>query len=75
MSRQMESRGSDRQHQSINQVFSSKTGEQQITGEDFYDMVSDISRSMTDYCAKRPKAAALALISLGFFIGWKIKPW
>jgi len=75
MSRQMESRGSDRQHQSINQVFSSKTGEQHVTGEDFYDMVSDISRSMTDYCAKRPKAAALALISLGFFIGWKIKPW
>jgi len=71
----MESRGSDRHDQSINQVFSSKTGEQHVTGEDFYDMVSDISRSMTDYCAKRPKAAALALISLGFFIGWKIKPW
>ena len=75
MSRQMESRGSDRQQKSENQLFSSKIGEQHVTGEDFYDMVSDVSRSMTDYCAKRPKAAALALLCLGFFVGWKIKPW
>ena len=47
----------------------------EVTGEDFYDMISDVSKSMSEYCAKRPKAAALALITVGFFLGWKIKPW
>ena len=75
MSRQMESRVSDRQQQkSIQSVFQN-SGDHHPTGEDFYDMVSDVSKSMADYCAKRPKAAALALLAVGFFLGWKIKPW
>jgi len=71
----MESRGSDSQQQKANKSFSQKNSDQAVTGEDFYDMVSDVSKSMSDYCAKRPKAAALALLSIGFFLGWKIKPW
>jgi len=75
MNRQAESRTSDRQQQTTNRLVSPKTDEPHITGEDFYDMVSDVSKSMSDYCAKRPRAAALALLAVGFFLGWKIKPW
>lgn len=75
MSKQMETRGGERPQQKTYQAFSQKNGDQNITGEDFYDMISDVSKSMSDYCAKRPKAAALALIAVGFFLGWKIKPW
>ena len=76
MSRQIESRGADRQQQQkLNQSFPQKNGDQCASGEDFYDMVSDVSKSMADYCAKRPKAAALALLTVGFCLGWKIKPW
>jgi len=75
MNRQVENRGSDRQQQKANQSFSHNSNDQPITGEDFYDMVSDVSKSMAEYCSKRPKAAALALLSVGFFLGWKIKPW
>ena len=47
----------------------------EATGEDFYDMVSDVSNIMMKYCAKRPRVAAATLIGIGFFLGWKIKPW
>jgi len=75
MNSQTESRTSDRQQQTMNRSASPKTDEKHITGEDFYDMVSDVSKSMSDYCAKRPRVAALALLAVGFFLGWKIKPW
>jgi hypothetical protein len=78
MSRQTLSRETNRQPQSQqkeNRLSTDSNSEKQITGEDFYDMVTDVSKSMSDYCAKRPKAAALALIAVGFFLGWKIKPW
>lgn len=75
MSKQMETRGGDRSQQKTYQAFSQKNGDQNVTGEDFYDMISDVSKSMSDYCAKRPRAAALALVCVGFFLGWKIKPW
>ena len=75
MSRQIERRGGDHQLRKANQSYLVKSADQHVTGEDFYDMVSDVSKSMADYCAKRPKTAALALLSVGFFLGWKIKPW
>jgi len=75
MTRQLENRSSGDQQQKQYQSFLGKGKDQHVTGEDFYDMVSDVSKSMTDYCAKRPKVAALALLSVGFFLGWKIKPW
>jgi len=75
MNRQIGSLSSNRHQQRTNQSFPQKTYDQHVTGEDFYDMISDVSKSMANYCAKRPKAAALALLSVGFFLGWKIKPW
>ena len=75
MSRKIENRGTNGPQQKVDQSSLRHGGGQHNTGEDFYDMISDVSNSMSDYCAKRPKAAALALISVGFFLGWKIKPW
>jgi len=75
MSRQMDSRVSDSQQQKSNPSFSLQGREREVTGEDFYDMISDVSKSVSDYCVKRPKVAALGLLTVGFFLGWKIKPW
>jgi hypothetical protein len=45
------------------------------TGEDFYDMVSEVTSSCQRYCQKRPKAIAGIIFGLGFMLGWKLKPW
>ncbi len=45
------------------------------TGEDFYDLVSEVSTSCQRYCASRPRVVAGAIFGLGFIIGWKLKPW
>ena len=44
-------------------------------GEDFYDMVSEVSSSCQKYCMRRPRVVAAALFGLGFVLGWKLKPW
>ncbi len=75
MSAQMETRRGERQQQKTYEAFSQKNGDQNVTGEDFYDMLHGVSKSMSDYCAKRPQLAAAALLSVGFFLGWKLKPW
>lgn len=43
--------------------------------EDFQSLVDDVTASVTRYCRRRPTAAALGVFALGFFVGWKIKPW
>ncbi|HUP81859.1 MAG TPA: hypothetical protein VM260_25130 [Pirellula sp.] len=75
MSRQMVNRGNASQQQKENRQPSELSRGREGTGEDFYDMVTDVSKSMSEYCAKRPQAAALALLAVGFFLGWKLKPW
>ncbi len=45
------------------------------TGEDFYDMVAEVSSSCQRYCLRRPRVVAGALLGLGFVLGWKLKPW
>ena len=75
MSRQMVDRGNTPQQQKENRKPSELSRGREATGEDFYDMVTDVSTSMSEYCAKRPLAAALALLAVGFFLGWKMKPW
>ena len=75
MNSQMMNRGNSRQQPKENRLSQEDKGGSEVTGEDFYDMLSDVSKSVSEYCAKRPQAAALALLSEGFFLGWKIKPW
>ncbi len=43
--------------------------------EDFQALVDEVTTSVTRYCRQRPTAAALSIFALGFFVGWKIKPW
>lgn len=43
--------------------------------EDFQTFVDDVSSSVTTYCRKRPGVAACMLFGLGFYVGWKMKPW
>lgn len=43
--------------------------------EDFSELVADISTAVTRYCSRRPQVAAGFLFSLGFVVGWKLRPW
>lgn len=43
--------------------------------EDFQTLVDEVGTSVTTYFRKRPGVAACALFTLGFYVGWKIKPW
>ena len=47
----------------------------QEQAEDFQVLMDSMGKAMGDYCRRRPGVAAGALFALGFFVGWKIKPW
>jgi|JI6StandDraft_1071083.scaffolds.fasta_scaffold712899_2 hypothetical protein len=51
---------------------SSECGEQR---EDFQALMEDVGSSVAKYCRKRPLMAALSVFAVGFYVGWKIKPW
>jgi hypothetical protein len=43
--------------------------------EDFQVLVDDVGAAVGSYCRRRPGAVAFAVFALGFFVGWKLKPW
>ncbi|MDZ4848717.1 MAG: hypothetical protein SGI77_05450 [Pirellulaceae bacterium] len=43
--------------------------------EDFQSLVEDVGTSVASYCRKRPAMAACMLFAIGFYVGWKVKPW
>jgi hypothetical protein len=44
-------------------------------GEDFSQLVSEVSCAIKHYCNRRPRVAAGCIFSLGFILGWKLRPW
>jgi hypothetical protein len=44
-------------------------------GEDFSQLVSELSSAVRRYCNRRPRVAAGCVFSLGFVLGWKLRPW
>jgi hypothetical protein len=43
--------------------------------EDFQTLLGDVGSSVSTFCKNRPQMAALMIFTLGFYVGWKIKPW
>lgn len=43
--------------------------------EDFVKLVDRCGDAICDYGKRQPGVAALAILGLGFFVGWKLKPW
>lgn len=43
--------------------------------EDLQLLMDDVGDAVIQYCQRRPGVAALTLFAVGFFVGWKIKPW
>ncbi|MCA9157910.1 MAG: hypothetical protein KDA72_06255 [Planctomycetales bacterium] len=43
--------------------------------EDFQALLEDVGTSVSNYCRKRPVMASLAVFVVGFYVGWKVKPW
>ncbi|MFO1064879.1 MAG: hypothetical protein U0892_13520 [Pirellulales bacterium] len=44
-------------------------------GEDFAQLVSEVSDSIHRYYSARPGVCAATIFGLGFFFGWKLRPW
>ena len=45
------------------------------SGSDFEHMLEDVTSAVVTYSKRQPKAVACGIFTLGFLIGWKIKPW
>jgi hypothetical protein len=43
--------------------------------EDFQTLIDDVGSSILAYWKKRPQMAGLMLFAMGFYVGWKVKPW
>lgn len=43
--------------------------------EDFQQLMQEVGDSLAHYCRRRPGVAACSVFAIGFFFGWKIKPW
>lgn len=43
--------------------------------EDFAVLLSELGESVEAYCKRRPGVVAGLLFGLGFFCGWKLRPW
>lgn len=43
--------------------------------EDFAVLLSELGESVETYCRRRPGVVAGLLFGLGFFCGWKLRPW
>ena len=43
--------------------------------EDLAVLLSEVTDSMENYCRRRPGIVAGVLFGLGFFCGWKLRPW
>ncbi|MGN6545841.1 MAG: hypothetical protein ACTHK7_12380 [Aureliella sp.] len=49
--------------------------EYQAQTEDFAEFMSELGDSVQKYCKRRPGVVAGVLFGLGFFCGWKLRPW
>ncbi len=43
--------------------------------EDFGMLVERVGSAVCEYGRRRPGVVAAAILGLGFFVGWKVKPW
>jgi hypothetical protein len=43
--------------------------------EDLTVLLGELSDSVESYCRRRPGVVAGVLFGLGFFCGWKLRPW
>lgn len=43
--------------------------------EDFQALMEDVGASVGAYCRKRPVVATMVVFAVGFYMGWKVKPW
>ena len=43
--------------------------------EDLAKLLSEVTDSVEAYCRSRPGIVAGMLFGLGFFCGWKLRPW
>ncbi len=53
----------------------SSLSSQQEPREDLQVLMDELGDAVSDYCQKRPGVAGGLIFAIGFFIGWRLKPW
>lgn len=48
---------------------------QEESPEDLQLLMDELGDAVTDYRRKRPGVAGGILFAVGFFVGWRLKPW
>jgi hypothetical protein len=43
--------------------------------EDFQLLIEEIGKAVGEYSRQRPGVVGCVLFSVGFFIGWRLRPW
>lgn len=57
---------------------SNSSGKDQQSGSmstDFEQLLDEVTSAVVTYSKRQPRAIACGIFTLGFLIGWKIKPW
>lgn len=70
-----ENSGQSSTGQSANDITKELAEDYHEMREDFQTLIDEVGSSVSTYCRKRPGMAACVLFTLGFYVGWKIKPW
>lgn len=47
----------------------------QLAQQDPMQLTEDVIRYLQDYARQKPEVAAGWCLAIGFFLGWKLKPW
>lgn len=48
---------------------------QESAGEDLQVLADNLCNAVKNYSRRHPGAVATAIFFLGFYVGWKVKPW
>jgi DNA-directed RNA polymerase subunit N (RpoN/RPB10) len=51
------------------------SGQQCDSQEDFQQLMDEVGGAVSRYCSRRPAVAVMTVFGIGFFFGWKMKPW
>lgn len=43
--------------------------------EDLQILIEEVGQAVSEYTRKRPGVAGGLLFAIGFFVGWRLRPW
>lgn len=62
-------------NQSNSAMASGNSQGSQLQTEDFQALANQLCSAVENYSRSHPAAVGTAIFFLGFYVGWKVKPW